>query len=561
MSLFRLVPVLLVSLTASAASAQLRQGPPRDATSAPAQAGTATIRGRVVAADTGRPLRRARITASPELEGQPRNTSTDSDGQYELTDLPAGRYSLSVARSGYLPLTYGQRRPREAAKPLSLADHQEVNHIDFAVPRMSVISGRVLDEAGDPIEGVNVYAARSMFRDGRRQLVLTGSSQNHTDDAGQYRVLGLTPGSYYVVAMTHETWTESRAGVKQVMGYAPTYFPGTTQTSEARRVTVRVGEEISNTDFALVPGRAARIAGMAFDVHGRPFQNVRLQEQVRGEDFEGFATIASASVQADGAFVITSVPPGQYVLGTSTPRNSPDPQVAILPITVDGADLENISLTGSSGGTVSGHVVTEDGTVPNLPRLRVSLGDWATGQPSPFSMGAFGPPFSQVGAAGAFSIKAATGQVRVNVDLPDGWVVKVVRQSGQDLTDAPLDLRSGETVSDVQVVITDKITTVSGELADDKGAPITDATVLVFATDATKWSQNPRFIKAARPDQQGRWQIKGLPAGEYLAVAVDFVEDGQWNDPEYLDSIRRYGQKLTLAAAASETISLMLAVP
>jgi len=53
------------------------------------------------------------------------------------------------------------------------------------------------------------------------------------------------------------------------------------------------------------------------------------------------------------------------------------------------------------------------------------------------------------------------------------------------------------------------------------------------------------FIRATRPDQQGQWRIKGA-SGEFLAVAVDYVEDGQWNDPEYLESIATYAQKVTL---------------
>jgi hypothetical protein len=90
---------------------------------------------------------------------------------------------------------------------------------------------------------------------------------------------------------------------------------------------------------------------------------------------------------------------------------------------------------------------------------------------------------------------------------------------------------------------------------------VTDATIIVFSADTEKWSHSARFIRGARPDRQGQWQIKGLPPGEFLAVAVDYVEDGQWNDPEYLESIRRYGQKLTLTDAASSAISLKVIVP
>jgi hypothetical protein len=559
MSRVGLWPGLLVGLWASVSSAQ---PPPRDSTNTANKKGTAIIRGRVLAGDTGRPLRRVRITASaPELSGPSRNTSTDADGRYELTELPSGRYTLRVARGGYLPLAYGQGRPREAGKPVVVNDHQEIDHIDFVLPRMSVISGRVLDEAGDPIEGVSVYAARSMFRDGRRQIVLTGQPQNRTDDAGFYRLRGLPPGTYYVLATTKETWTVNRDRARQVMGYTPTYFPGTTNVNEARRVTVRVGEEAGNNDLALIPGHAARVSGTAFDSHGQPFQTVVLQEETRGEEFGSFGTVATASVNRDGTFSIENVPPGEYVIGASRRRETGDPQVALSDVKVDGVDIDNVSLTGSAGGTVSGRVRTEDGSVPDVPQLRVSIREPLAGQPSPMILGAIGFPASEVKADGTFSVDGVFGRARLTLTLPDAWVMKEVLHDGRDITDSPFELRSGETRSDVQVIITNKVTSVSGHLADDKAAPITDATIIVFSNDATKWSQGNRFVKAARPDQQGRWQVKGLPPGEFVAVAVDYVEDGEWNDPDYLESIRRLGAKVALDEGASQEIPLKLAKP
>jgi protocatechuate 3,4-dioxygenase beta subunit len=553
--------ISLFILPAPVAQGQPQQTPPRDPTASPTSTGAATIRGRVLAADTGRPLRRARITAlAAELQGQPRNTSTDANGDYELSDLPAGRYTIRVTRGGYLTLTYGQRRPREAPKPVQLVDRQTLEHVDFALPKMSIISGRVLDETGDPIEGVNVYAARTMFRDGHRQLVLMGPPQNRTDDAGQYRILGLTPGSYCIVAITRETWTVTRNGMKEVLGYSPTYFPGTTQSGDARRVTLRVGEEAANTDFALVPGRAARVSGTAFDSHGKPFKSVVVHQETRGEDFGSFGTVVTASVNADGTFAASNVPPGDYVIGTSNGRDTPDPQVALMPLHVEGIDVDGISLIGSSGGVVSGRVLTEDGTVPDIPRLSVTVGERMIGQPSPILLGAFGPPFSEVSSDGTFSVKGVVGRARLTVRLPQNWAVKLVLQDGHDITDAPIELASGQSLADVQVIVTDKITTVSGQLVDEKGAPITEATVIVFANDSAKWNSG-RFVQATRPDQQGRWQIKGLPGGDYLTVAVDYIEDGEWNDPEYLDSVRRFGRKLTLADAASEQVALRVSVP
>jgi hypothetical protein len=109
--------------------------------------------------------------------------------------------------------------------------------------------------------------------------------------------------------------------------------------------------------------------------------------------------------------------------------------------------------------------------------------------------------------------------------------------------------------------VTSKVTAIAGSITDAKGAATTDGTVLVFADDAQKWIEDSRFVRSARPDQQGKFEIKALPAGEYLAAAFDYVEDGSWNDPEYLESIRRYGQRIRLTDAASQTVTLKLVSP
>src|SRR5882672_2434160 len=162
-------------------------GPPRDAR-LPAQTGTAVVRGHVVAADTGKPLRRARIMLqAPELGGENRTTSTNAEGKFELKDLPAARYNIVVSRSGYLQLRYGQRRPFEAGKLLQVSDKQRVDNVDFALPRMSLITGRLFDETGDPISGVRVFAMRSVYFEGKRRLVPAANGPLAlTDDAGQY---------------------------------------------------------------------------------------------------------------------------------------------------------------------------------------------------------------------------------------------------------------------------------------------------------------------------------------------------------------------------------------
>jgi hypothetical protein len=176
--------------------------------------------------------------------------------------------------------------------------------------------------------------------------------------------------------------------------------------------------------------------------------------------------------------------------------------------------------------------------------------------------GVFGAPDSgRVRDDWTFAVSGLFGPVQVRVTVPDGWAVKSIVQDGRVITDAPVEMHSGEQLNGVQVVLTDQVTTVVGQINDAQGAPMTDATVIVFADSADKWWEDSRYVRAARPDRQGRYDIKGLPAGEYLAVAVDAVEEGMWNDPEYLESIRRYGRKITLSESGTYSLTLEVVTP
>src|SRR5262245_30260640 len=141
------------------------------------------ITGRVVAADNGRPVKRARVFASAaELPGG-RGALTDDQGIFDLAELPAGRYTLTVSKSGFVSLSYDQRRPLQAGTPLQLGDGQQLKGVDFRLPRGSAIAGRVLDEDGDVMPGVSVRVMRYQYLQGDRRLTPAGAAQ--TDDRGQ----------------------------------------------------------------------------------------------------------------------------------------------------------------------------------------------------------------------------------------------------------------------------------------------------------------------------------------------------------------------------------------
>ncbi|HYE85671.1 MAG TPA: carboxypeptidase-like regulatory domain-containing protein, partial [Vicinamibacterales bacterium] len=102
-------------------------------------------------------------------------------------------------------------------------------------------------------------------------------------------------------------------------------------------------------------------------------------------------------------------------------------------------------------------------------------------------------------------------------------------------------------------------TELSGRITGDRGLPQTDATVIVFADDASRWGFGTRYIRTARPDQDGRYTLRGMPPHDYLVVAVTDIEPGQWQDPEFLESIKPQAVRVALGEGESRAQDLKLA--
>jgi hypothetical protein len=140
--------------------------------------------------------------------------------------------------------------------------------------------------------------------------------------------------------------------------------------------------------------------------------------------------------------------------------------------------------------------------------------------------------------------------------LNEEWRVKRVRREDVDVTDTPLDFSSD--IDNLEIELTDRVTTVSGGVSDDHNAAVLDATIVVFADDAAKWGPQSRFVASARPDQQGKFTIHGLPPGAYVAIAVGFLEPGEERDPDLLQEWRSRGTRFTLLEGETRPLDLKL---
>ena len=526
------------------------RGPVRDAREQPA--GTGVIRGRIVAADTSTPIRRAQVRATSGGGGAgARLVSTDTDGRFEFRELPPGRWELAASKAGFVTLRFGQRRPFEGGRPIELANGQVLESVDIALPRGAAITGRVFDEFGDPIAGARVQVLRSQLVQGERQLTPTANA-GISDDTGAFRVYGLMPGDYYVSA-TLRTVDDPNDDAT----FAPTYYPGTGSVTEAQRIAIGLGQEQGNINFSLMPVRAVRVSGTVVDSAGSPIAggSITLMPSDSMIRIGGLGGFGGNRVGNDGRFTIANVPPGPYTIAATAGRpRGPEMEVATMPLFVGSEDIAGLTLVTSKGMTLSGRIVTAQGTSAPLPTgLQVAVQLYRPGRGIPSRP-------ARAAADGTFELTSLFGQGFIRVGgLPQDWMLRSVLAGGTDITDTPVEFRPNEEIRDVQVVITNRVTELTGTVAGGDGKPVRDYTVVVFPEDDTKWTAPSRFIRAARPDQQGLFKIRALPANaRYLAVAVDYLEEGEANDPEFLASAKDNGTRVALADGESKAIELKL---
>ena len=336
------------------------QGPARDTSQQ--KPGTAIERGRVLSADSGQPLRNAqvRITA-PELRVN-RLTTTDAEGRYEFKELPAGRYTVTASKGSYVSLSYGQTRPLEPGKPLEILDKQTVEKVDLMLPHGGVITGRVVDEFGDPVSDAMVAVQRYQYMQGRRRLIPAGRTAM-TNDIGEFRLFAIPPGQYYLSA-TLRNMMGFGAESDDRSGYSPTYFPGTPNVAEAQRVTIRVGQILSDINMALVPTRTAKITGTALDSQGRPMSGM-VMAMPKGEFMGMFGP--PAQIRPDGSFAVSGLSPNTYTLQVTGPMG-PDSEYASAEVTVSGEDVTAVQLVGSKPIVATGRLIIDPAAASSRSR-------------------------------------------------------------------------------------------------------------------------------------------------------------------------------------------------
>ena len=540
--------------------------PPRGGPTRPGEqpvTGTAVLRGQVFSVD-GTPLRRAQVRAMGQDGRGGGVSTTDPQGKFEIKELPAGRYSISASKAGYVAMTYGQRRADQqgGGTILDVLDNQIVEKINFALPRGGVIAGRILDEFGEPIAGVQVSAMRSRFMNGARRMMSSGG--DNTDDTGAYRLYGLAPGEYLVSGTVRSQMfmMPGMTSQNEPDGYAPSYYPGTPSMAEAQRITIKGGQELTGVNFALAATKLARIRGRVTNSGGEPVAGLMIMvNSVDPNNMFSMPMMSRAQTRADGSFEVTGLSQGTYSVVARSMMNPMASEVGQARVTVGGDDVDGVMLVMSRGAVARGVVTTDEGTALPVRGDQVRIFPQQTDPNPDFSMGGMPPT---VNDDHSFEMTGLFGPrlIRASLNEPGTWFLKSVTWRDQDVTDTPIDFVPGQVIDNLQIVFTRKASEITGSVKDDRGQPALGTQVVIFPADSARWTFGSRYMRMTSVDQQGRFSVKNMPPyDDYRLVAVQDLEPGRNTDPEFLESVRDLASRVSLIEGGTAAQDLKIVRP
>lgn len=417
-----------------------------------------------------------------------------------------------------------------------------------------------------------------LYRQGRsggqsdllRDLSSSGAANvlNRLDQLGGLTVGGLTFQSLASTFRSGVGPMPSAGG--HIFVYPTQFYPAALTAAQAAPVTLHTGEERTGVDLQLKLVSTSRVSGIVTGPDG-PL-TVGLSLTVNADDLSTDTNLETATTWSDaaGRFTFPGAPAGSYLLrvvkvppgpgrGAPPPSGPIGPTLwATQPVSVDTSDIRDLVVTLRPGFRVAGRLRFDDTAnqpAPDLVRRMTVAFDSADGRPLPAIAIGRGL-FDAEGQFSGYQLPPGRYYLRVN-NPPPGWTLKSATIDGQDVSNVPLKVEHD--VNGVVVTFTDHPAEVNGQTQDASGARDAAATVLIFPAESASWSDygtNPRRLRSIRVDKDGSYRAVGIPAGDYLVVAIADEATSDWQDPKTLQALARVATAVTLAEGEARSLIL-----
>ena len=606
--------MLVVGAFSQAQQGQGRAGAPGQAQGRGQQQTTpaqppGSITGQVANAATGEPLRKATLSLRPQGRGgSPATATSDNAGNFKFPTVDPGTYTVTADRTGFVPGAYGEDRVGGQAKAFEVATGKTTTNIQIKLTPHSVITGRVYDQDGDPVQGAQVAVMRYSYPRGQRQLNTV--AQATTNDIGEFRAAGLAPGRYYISATGELAALQgfianliggpggpggpgaAKGGrgaiLDQLLGrfeqnpedYVTTYYPRSIEASGATPLDLVPGSELRGIDIGLLKARKYAVAGV---VEGLPAAQPQQQDQQKGRgkgkgfgpggggailnlvprsasaQQPGIAAALSgggvAQVNADGTFEFRGVQPGAYYLTAQGGRGGPQQQgqrlSARVPVDVSSGDVRNVQVRMTPPLEVTGKIAPEkaDSSL-NLTQVRLNF---TSTLPAGIGGGRGGQQGRiDIATDGKFATQLDADTYNVELQgAPSGYYLKAVKLSGREVPDNILDLSFNG--SALEVVLANDAGNITGTVQRSNNDPVQNARVTAVPANG---SNRRDLYKSAITGADGTFTLSTLPPGSYKLYAWEEVEQNAWMDPEFRRPFEALGANATVRDGAGPNVTL-----
>lgn len=474
------------------------------------------VSGGVVNAATSEPIKKAQLTLRSVASGPSYTATTDDSGSFSLHAVEAGKYELVIQRRGFV----------HAGQSLSLHAGQTVTDTIIRLLPQGVITGHAVDGDGEPIAGVLVQAMQSRYTSAGRRYLVSGTGT--TNDLGEFRIFGLTPGRHYLGG-TYRTEA----------GYAAVYYPQAQEAREAVAIDVPAGGEVRGLYLVLSEIRALKIRGTIQSGARVALQGITI---VAAPCDAGPLNLRSAMVQSsNGAFELRDLAPGCYLLAadsfSSGLRYSARLLIDISDKTIEGVNLTlvpPIQLAGRVHGDGPEELKLAGPVVVNLESRVARL--------------------TASGVSGADGSLALSNIVpehyELSVVVPANYYLKSAHFGDTDVLESGLDLTRGGN-SKLDLEISDAGGRIDGIVAGKNEQPIPGASVVLIPADARHRSSR---YKARITNEKGAFSIRDIAPGEYRVYGSQSVDAAAFQDPDYLKQLESQGSVISIKEHAQTTV-------